>query len=132
MRTEGHFRDGVPISKGGRLRILPAPPNIAKMDLAPNLPDHRILRLAYDLSTNVSVVVFVTEDINARLKADGLGLRAVDFEKQKIKFDKLYSGYAEATVSADFMDSFSRKPLSKIVLWEVIPISLLCCVMRTI
>ena len=106
LRAEGNLRDGVPISNGGRLRIVPAPPNIAEMDLAPDVPDNRILRLAYDLSTNGSVVVFVTKDINARLKADALGLRAVDFEKQKIKFDELYSGYAEATVSPELMDSF--------------------------
>lgn len=107
LRAEGNLRDGVPIANGGRLRIFPAPPPIPEMDLAPDLPDNRIIRLAYDLSKS-GEVVFVTKDINARVKADALGLTAEDFEKQKVNFDELYSGYAEATVSAELMDAFFR------------------------
>ena len=31
-------------------------------------------------------VFFVSKDINARVKAEALGLKAVDYEKQKIGF----------------------------------------------
>jgi PhoH-like ATPase len=46
-------------------------------------------------------VFFVSKDINARVKATALGLRAVDYEKQKVNFAELYSGYRSANISGD-------------------------------
>jgi PhoH-like ATPase len=40
-------------------------------------------------------VVFVSKDINARLKADAMGIRVMDFEKQKVDFERLYTGWVE-------------------------------------
>ena len=44
-------------------------------------------------------MIFVSKDINARLKADALNIEVQDFEKQKINFDELFSGYREASIS---------------------------------
>ncbi len=111
LREQGNLRDGVPIGNGGQLRVVRAPNGLTETDLDSDIPDNRIVQLAYALSQKGENVVFVTKDINARIKADALGLRAVDFEKQKIKFDELYTGYAEAVVSPDLMDSFFDSPV---------------------
>ncbi len=93
LRSAGNLRDGVPIANGGELRILTTPRQIDRQDLDVELPDNRILLLAYSLHVAGENVIFVPKDINARLKADALGLQAEDFESQKIYFDDLYTGY---------------------------------------
>ncbi|MBN1425154.1 PhoH family protein [Candidatus Fermentibacteria bacterium] len=58
-------------------------------------PDHRILALAHTLglSHGVQRVVLVSKDINLRMKAKSVGVRAEDYETGKIKsIDDLYTG----------------------------------------
>jgi PhoH-like ATPase len=57
-------------------------------------------------------VVFISKDINARIKSDALGLTAEDFEAQKVDFDRLYTGWREMKVSSRQIDKlFSDKQL---------------------
>jgi hypothetical protein len=53
-------------------------------------------------------VFFVSKDINARVKATALGIRAVDYEKQKINISKLYSGFGQIESSVDTMRSLEQ------------------------
>ncbi len=58
-------------------------------------PDHRILGAAYNLSKKYGKdrVTLVSKDINLRMKAKGLGIRAEDYETGKIQnIDELYTG----------------------------------------
>ncbi len=58
-------------------------------------PDHRILSLAFNLAQEHGRdrVILVSKDINARMKAKGIGLRAEDYETGKIgNIDELYTG----------------------------------------
>jgi PhoH-like ATPase len=106
LRGAGNLRDGVPLESGGCLRILPCRFDANGTGLDVDMPDNRIIHLAYDLHTKGEHVIFVTKDINARLKADALGLQAEDFEKEKINFDELYSGYSETRVPGRLIDAF--------------------------
>lgn len=57
--------------------------------------DHRILFIAYNLSKEYGEerVILVSKDINLRMKAKSLGLKAEDYETGKIEnIDKLYTG----------------------------------------
>ncbi|MFM9959101.1 MAG: PhoH family protein [Phycisphaerales bacterium] len=82
----------------GTLRVV-----IAHEDMPPALtedtPDHRIIAVAWNLQLRGEPAVFVSKDINARIKADALGIRAEDFENQKVNVDELYAGYV--TLHAD-------------------------------
>jgi PhoH-like ATPase len=98
----------VPLGDGGLLKIVPAPVRVEDSDLDDEIPDNRIIRVAYKLHKGGARVIFVSKDINARLKADALGLEAADFEKEKINFDDLYSGYSEITVPASVVDAFRK------------------------
>jgi len=109
LRSKGNLRDGVPLSGGGILQIQTAEPSSIQGALEENIPDNRILRVAYALNGNDRRVIFVSKDINARLKADALGLRAVDFEKEKVNFDELYSGYSEVTVPTATINAFFKE-----------------------
>jgi len=111
LRAKGNLRDGVPLEKGGILRIMATGEKLEGLDL--ELGDNRILSVAYELHKRGERVIFVSKDINARLKADALGLQAVDFEKQKVNFDEFFSGYREMLVSREKVVAFYRQEV-----WE--------------
>jgi len=113
LRAQGNLRDGVPIGDGGILKIANAPLDTSYAGLEAKIPDNRILGLAFQLHQAGEHVIFVSKDINARLKADALGLVAEDFEKQKVNIDELYSGYEEAIVSTRTVDEFFKNRVMK-------------------
>ena len=108
LRAKGNLRDGVPLAKGGVLRITHGAVDGEDLGLSKNVTDNRILLSAYVIHKDGERVIFVSKDINARLKADALGLEAQDFEKEKINFDELYSGYSEVTVPSSVIDKFFK------------------------
>ncbi|TVQ22249.1 MAG: PhoH family protein, partial [Spirochaetaceae bacterium] len=70
-------------------------------DLLIDKPDNKIILTAYGLHQRGHTVFFVSKDINARVKATALGLRAVDYDKQTVNIDKLYPGYTELDAGSD-------------------------------
>ena len=109
LREHGKLGEGVPLKNGGKLRIVMNIDSKGILNVAPNERDNRILMVAYDLQQKGNHVVFVSKDINARVKADALGVKAVDFEKQKVDMDSLYSGWKEIEVSSKDIDGFYEK-----------------------
>jgi PhoH-like ATPase len=107
LRAKGSLRGGVPLEGGGLVRVVPLQ-DVAGAD--PGLPlgvaDNQILGVAYALSRRGERVIFVSKDINARLKADALGLVAEDFEKQTIDFETFYAGWREVAVEKALIDRF--------------------------
>jgi PhoH-like ATPase len=74
-------------------------------DLNRSKIDNHIIQTAVDLQKNGKKVFFVSKDINARVKAQSLGLKAVDYEKQKVNIKDLYTGFREIDVTADTISS---------------------------
>jgi len=113
LRVKGHLGNGVEMKNGGILRIYSersAELNNPGLDL--QIADNRILAVAYTLLKQGETVNFVSKDINARLKADALGLGVMDFEKQKVNFEELYSGQREIIVStSEIGDFFSQESI---------------------
>ncbi len=59
-------------------------------------PDNRIISLAYNLAreNGRDRVILVSKDINIRIKAKGIGIKAEDYETGKIgNIDELYTGW---------------------------------------
>ena len=109
LREHGKLGAGVTLGNGGMLRIVMHVDSKGLLNIAPHERDNRILMVAYDLQQKGNQVIFVSKDINARVKADALGVNAVDFEKQKVDIDTLYSGWKEIDVSAKEIDGFYEK-----------------------
>lgn len=63
--------------------------------------DNSIILTALALKEQGEQVFFVSKDINARIKAEALGIRAVDYEKHKVSTSDQYKGYVELEVSED-------------------------------
>ena len=113
LRKQGNLRDGVPLANGGEIRILSAHRMQPTGAFTEKTPDNMILRVAFNLHEQGQRVIFVSKDINARLKADALGLAAMDFENEKVNFDDLYTGQSEATVPAATIQGFFKDVLFK-------------------
>ncbi len=96
-------------------------------------PDHRILSVAYDMHQAAGRrkgVVLVTKDVNMRMKAKALGIRAEDYTTDRIRsVDALYSGKEivedvdDEFVSALYQAPFElpADPIAKMHSLELIP-----------
>ena len=83
LREKGRLGEGVPLNEeGGTLRVVLKPGPLTQAGLTEDTPDNRILSVAYEIHSRGQKVVFVSKDINARIKSDALGLTTMDFEKQ--------------------------------------------------
>jgi PhoH-like ATPase len=114
LGRKGSLSEGVKMENGSTLRVVlkanAAPPS----GMLADKPDNQIILTAYDLAQQGRTVFFVSKDINARVKATALGLKAVDYEKQKVNIDKLYAGYTEVDSTADTVSELAS---SKRIPW---------------
>ncbi|MEL7483491.1 MAG: PhoH family protein [Planctomycetota bacterium] len=72
--------------------------------ISKDMPDNRIIAVAYALKLEGEPAVFVSKDLSARIKADALGITSEDFENQKVDAEKLYSGYFDLTMPGKLID----------------------------
>lgn len=107
LRQEKSLASFVDLPSGGRLRIelnhwnsleLPAALDGTKYD-------NRILTVCLALEKEVTCpIVLVTKDINLRIKANVLGLRAEDYYNDKVDFCQLYTGVGELNLTHTEME----------------------------
>lgn len=109
LRGKGSLSSGVKMENGGTLMIYTEKDKCVDPGLDMNVPDNRILAVAYTLLEQGEKVIFVSKDINARLKADALGIGVMDFEKQKVNFDELFCGHRELKVPPSVIDEFFKQ-----------------------
>ncbi|MDX2472570.1 MAG: PhoH family protein [Candidatus Krumholzibacteria bacterium] len=112
IRTIDSLRDGSPLSKGvslptgGQLFVLVKSfTEYLPKGMDRSVMDNRILSAACALDKAGVEIIFVTKDINARVKADALGIKAEDYLNRIVNFDELYTGWSEHEVPAEVIDS---------------------------
>lgn len=114
LRDAGRLTEGVEwglvrptAGASGTVRI-----DIARHDrpdeLRADTPDNRIISVAHWLREQGKRAVFVSKDINARIKADALGIKAEDFENQKVDAETLYAGYVSVVVETSVIDDLYK------------------------
>lgn len=101
LAKQGDIHQGVKMENGSILKVLLDYDHDMHVDLITDKPDNKILLTALTLQKRGRRVFFVSKDINARVKATALGLKAVDYEKQKVNIKELYRGYRSMDTSAD-------------------------------
>ena len=109
LGRKGSLSDGVKMENGSILRVVMSHKAEVPLDMLSDKADNKIILTAYDLAEQGRTVFFVSKDINARVKATALGIRAVDYEKQKVNIDKLYAGYTELDATADTAAAVTAK-----------------------
>ena len=112
-RQKGDLLQGVKLPGGGILRI---EKNFVNVELPPDIlddkPDNRILKVCKGLAETEKEgqVILVTKDIVLRLKAQILGIRAEDFERERISdADAQYTGRTEVYFPEEKVKEFKKK-----------------------
>ena len=112
MRRKGNLLEGVPLDNKGTLYIdLPDDKSsVPILGLEQNKSDNIILATALKHKNidNRKIVVFVTKDTNLRIKADLLGVKAVDYEPGDQRIDELYTGIRYVDCTKEEIDTFFR------------------------
>ncbi|MBA3684132.1 MAG: PhoH family protein [Planctomycetes bacterium] len=103
LRAKGSMRDGVSTPQGGLIQVVLRYDDLVGM--LPGVNDNRILGCAHLLKREGRNVFFISKDINARIKADALGIPSEDFKNQKVDFDALYTGWVAIAVPATLVDA---------------------------
>jgi PhoH-like ATPase len=111
----------VPTEDGGTVWITMEKEDDCGVCIDLNIPDNRIIATAYRLHKEGRRVIFVSKDINARLKADALGIAVMDFEKEKADFDQLYTGWRSIRVASSLIDRLYQGKELELVGEEFLP-----------
>lgn len=115
-RQKGALLQGVKLDGGGILRIEKNFVNVElPSDLPDDNPDNRILKVCMGLADTAkdSQVILVIKDIVLRLKAQILGMKAEDFERERVSDDDAqYTGRTEVYFSEDMIKEFKKKGIS--------------------
>ncbi len=97
---------GVPLENGGQLRIHCEPDRV--LSNGHEQADTEILRVAQAIQTSEpdTPVIIVTKDINLRIRADALALRAEDYETDRVSPAELYGSGDERRITEEEMEIF--------------------------
>ncbi|MBS1961168.1 MAG: PhoH family protein [Bdellovibrionales bacterium] len=108
MRSDGELSKGVKLPNGGILTVELGTEQPLPFELQMDKADNRILALAITLKKEQPKrpIVFVTKDINLRIKADALGIIAEDYEPDSVEPEQLYTGVQTVSVDAHLVDEF--------------------------
>jgi PhoH-like ATPase len=111
LRLKGSLTSGVKLDSGGVVIVkidTGASLKLIPRDLQSNVRDNLILAISLDVKEKAGGVptLFVSKDINLRIKADALGLKVEDYESDKVDIEELYTGYAEISVTSEEISSF--------------------------
>jgi PhoH-like ATPase len=108
LRQHGKLSDWVPLEHGGKLKVEIQVSDGLPKAFSAHTKDNEILSCALYLKKQGENIVFISKDINLRIKAESLGLETQDFEKEKVDLDDLYKGWREAAVSSEAIDAFYK------------------------
>ncbi len=101
LRQRGSLHEGVALDNGSILRILFLGVGITTdLPFALSVDDNKILLTALTEKKKGMDVVFVSNDLNARVKADALGLSVIDYKREQVTPQEFYRGWVRLAVPA--------------------------------
>ncbi|MDD5658018.1 MAG: PIN domain-containing protein, partial [Elusimicrobia bacterium] len=121
LRKKGKLSDWVDLEHGGRLKVEVQVLDGLPRSFSQHNKDNEILSCAQYLRKQGDNVVFISKDINLRIKAEALGLEAEDYEKAKVDVDVLYTGWRELPVDAGVIDKFYKERRAVVAGAEFVP-----------
>ena len=117
MRRHGSLREGVQLANGGTLKVFfPPDRSVLLQPLNEEVSDNIILMTALALGKEKYDVQFISKDLNARVKADALGIEAQDYLKGHISPEHFYKGWVHIEVPAISLKSDSPPELQLLLL----------------
>ncbi len=108
FRQNGKLTKGVTLENGGMIKVELGVKSISRIpaSLENGTPDNKMLATALYLKEKHEnmTIVFVTKDINLRIKADSFGLRTEDYKSAVADFSEIYEGIKVIDVTKDKID----------------------------
>lgn len=118
LRKEGNLRKGVKLENGSILRVNVCNEHLTSKistDLIKDKADNLILSVALWLQENEEEdVIFVTKDANLRIKADVLGIKSIDYEKDRVETDRFFEGTKVITVKDEIVEKLYKNEVIKL------------------
>lgn len=121
LRSIGDLRAGVKVNdQGGKLYITIYDQTVQNclpyQDMS--IMDNRILASVIHAKTYLNIknseTIFVTKDINLRIRADIFGIKAEDYKNGKVESIDLYNGHQDIFVSPEIINTiYTDKKLDK-------------------
>lgn len=107
FRDRGALSKGVEIEGGGMLRVAFNREEIEDNFLDWETKDNLILAVALHIQKLEpdAPCIFVTKDVNLRVRADAMGLKSENYENDAVDISELYPGACELLVSDDMIDA---------------------------
>lgn len=109
LRTKGPLTEGVKFKEGGKLIISAGKTIVIPQEFSREIADDLIIGTALYYKSITEDVFFVSKDINARIKAQALGIKSIDYEKQKVSYQTIYQGYRKVNVDTSFIDRIYKE-----------------------
>lgn len=110
LRSGGSLRDGVSNGKGGLIQVaLSKGISLTTNDvLMTDSNDNLIIGTALYTKNKFpdKKVFLISKDANVRIKADAVGIRAENYEEDKVNFEELYKGFRIEKVNAEAIKRF--------------------------
>jgi PhoH-like ATPase len=108
LRGEPCLTAGVTLPNGGRLRVHCPPDRALSGATVPG--DIEVLRVARAVQQAEPEVpaIIVTKDINLRIRADVSGLRAEDYETDRVTLSELEAADLELNIAPEALEAFKR------------------------
>ena len=112
LRGEGSLAGGIATPTGGSVRVAVANHELPADAYTGPKVDNQILATALHYHAQTTAqgrqTIFVTKDINLRIRADALGLTVEDYDSEQKDISELYAGVIDLDVSGEAIDSFYR------------------------
>jgi len=115
LSRKGNLHEGIKLENGSILRVSYRLPAELPAAISLDKNDNKIILCAYALQLEGRRVFFISKDINARVKATALGIRTMDYEKQKVDIATLYQGVRDIELS---VENFSRLDAQGLLPWK--------------
>ncbi|MCX7726326.1 MAG: PIN domain-containing protein, partial [Chitinispirillaceae bacterium] len=114
LRKKAPLSEGIPLDNGGTLSIKMSSGSATKKlpeELRIPHRDNIILAIALEVKEKAGNIptIFVSKDINLRIKANALGLVVEDYESDSVAIEELYSGYRDIVCSPEQIKCFREK-----------------------
>ncbi len=116
LRARGPLNEGILLDNGGHLRIIVIPPQeIQSLKKIIETHDTGILAAALYLKKQNFDVIFISKDINARVKADVVGIAAQDYLRGRVARDEFYKGWIKVQAPAIELQNDQPKLLKQLI-----------------
>lgn len=100
LRNRGSLKEGITLDNGSILKVLFVRPGAPDIPFKTDFADNEILQSAMELKNLGNEVKFISKDLNARVKADALGIHSEDYLKEFVTEEEFYKGWVAADAPA--------------------------------